>query len=319
METPLTHADTSQAPPPPPAANTQLPIPPLLALKLVLAALFWGGTFIAGKVLAQSIPLMTAAFGRFLIASALLVWISYKIERGLPRLNRQQMLGTALLGLTGIFLYNIFFFGALSHIPAGRTALFVSLSPITTALAAALFMGERLGTKRWIGIVTALFGAAIVITRGDLAGTVHDIGQSVGLGEILMTCAVIAWTVYTLISRKVLTSLSPIAATTYSTLWGTLFLGIGAIGQLDSLDAASFTWQVWVSIFYLGAFGTVAAFVWYYQGIRAVGPSRTIIFNNLVPVFGVLLSALLLGEPILMSMLLGGAISVAGVLLVNSK
>ena len=70
---------------------------------------------------------------------------------------------------------------------------------------------------------------------------------------------------------------------------------------------------------YTGAFGTVAAFVWYYQGIRTVGPSRTVVFTNLVPLFGVALSALLLGEPVLPSMVWGGALAVCGVIMVNKK
>ncbi len=82
---------------------------PLLGLKLVMVAALWGGTFIAGRILAQSTPLMTAAFGRFFIASILLVIVALKLEGKLPRLNEKQILLTALLGFTGIFLYNIFF------------------------------------------------------------------------------------------------------------------------------------------------------------------------------------------------------------------
>jgi hypothetical protein len=67
----------------------------------------------------------------------------------------------------------------------------------------------------------------------------------------------------------------------------------------------------------LGAFGTVIAFIWFYEGIQAVGPSRTAIFSNLVPAFGVLFSVLLLGEPILISMVVGGLITALGVSLVN--
>ena len=76
---------------------------------------------------------------------------------------------------------------------------------------------------------------------------------------------------------------------------------------------------MWTSVFYLGAFGTVLAFIWYYQGIQTVGPLRTAIFTNLVPAFGVLFSAALLGEPVLISMVIGGLIAVLGVSLVNKK
>lgn len=284
-----------------------------------MVALFWGGTFIAGRVLAQALPLVVAAFGRFFVAAVLLVVVASRIEGGLPRLNRSQMLATAAMGLTGIFLYNICFFGALARIPAGRTALFVSLTPIVTALMANVIFKEQLGLKRWGGIGVALFGALIVITRGELAEAMRDIGASIGLGEIFMSLAVLNWAAYTLISRRLAESMSPIAATTYATLWGLTFLSVGAISELGSVQWSSLGWQVWSSTFYLGAIGTVVAFVWYYQGIRAIGPSRAAVFTNLVPAFGVMLSACLLGEAVLASMVIGGAVSVIGVFLANRK
>jgi drug/metabolite transporter (DMT)-like permease len=292
---------------------------PLLALKLVTVAALWGGTFIAGRILSQSLPSMTAAFSRFFVASILLVMVAVRMEGKLPRLNLEQILLTAFLGVTGIFLYNICFFGALATVPAGRTSLFVSLTPIVTAIVAGLVFRERLGFRRWIGIVVALVGAIIVITRGDLIKGITDISQSLGQGELMMLGSVFSWAAYTLISRKALETLSPIAATTYGTLWGFLFLSAGAIGEVNEVDWILLDWRVWTSIFYLGAFGTVLAFIWYYQGIRAVGPSRTAIFTNLVPAFGVLFSAVLLGEPILISMVVGGLIAVLGVSLVSKR
>ena len=290
---------------------------PLLVLKLIMVAVFWGGAFIAGRILAQSLPIMTAAFGRIFIASILLVIVVIKIEGSLPRLNRKQIFLTAILGFTGVFINNICFFGALARVPAGRTSLFVSLTPIVTAILASFFFRERLGVRRWIGILVALIGAIVVITRGDLVSGITDINQSIGLGELMMIGAVFSWAAYTLISREVIETLSPIVATTYSTLWGFFFLSIGALEEFKDIDWVLLDWRVWTSVFYLGAFGTVIAFIWFYEGIQAVGPSRTAIFSNLVPAFGVLFSVLLLGEPILISMVVGGLIAALGVSLVN--
>ena len=216
-------------------------------------------------------------------------------------------------------LQHLFFWRISKRVPAGRTSLFVSLTPIVTAVLAGLIFSERLGVRRWAGILVALIGAIVVITRGDLIGGITDISQSLGLGELMMLGAVFSWAAYTLISRKALETLSPIVATTYGTLWGFVFLTIGAIGEFKDVDWIHLDWRVWTSVFYLGAFGTVLAFIWFYQGIQTVGPSRTAIFTNLVPAFGVLFSAALLGEPILISMVVGGLIAVLGVSLVNKK
>lgn len=289
----------------------------LTYLKLILVALLWGGTFIAGRLLAQQLPHMTAAFLRFAIAVALLIPLLLYQERGFPKLNRQQVHATFALGATGIFFYNLCFFSALSLMPAGRTALFVALNPSVTAMALVLFMGERLSGRRYLGIFLAFIGASVVISRGDLLLLWRDIGQTMGRGELLMLAAVCAWAAYTIIGKHALQGLSPLAATTYASLWGLLLLGLGALPELAALQFERLTWHVWLALLYLGAGGTVIGFVWYYQGVQGIGPARAAIFNNLVPVFGIGLGALLLDEAILSSMLLGGALTIAGVYLTN--
>lgn len=295
-----------------PSMNIQL-----VYAKLVLVTLFWGGTFIAGRIVAQELPAMTAAALRFAVAAALLLPVAWIKEGGLPRLSRNQVLATAVLGLTGIFLYNLCFFGALGTVPAGRAALFIALNPVVTALAAALLLRERLRATKWAGIALAFCGAAVVITRGDPMAAVHDLGQSLGRGELLMLGAMSSWAAYTLVGRAALKGLSPIAATTYAALWGLLFLTIGAAPSLARLDFLAVSWQAWASLAYLGAFGTVLGFVWYYEGVKAIGASRTAVFNNLVPVFGITLGAVLLGEQVLASMVAGGLLVAAGVTLTN--
>ncbi|MDO8178523.1 MAG: DMT family transporter [Undibacterium sp.] len=292
--------------------------PPLLTyLKLICVALFWGGTFIAGHIVAKEIPHMIAAAGRFLVACVLLLALAWRMEGGLPKLNRQQIHATFALGATGIFLYNICFFAALERMPAGRSALFVALNPIVTALAMAMLFSEKLGFKKWLGIGIAFVGAAIVITRGDLIEAAQDISRSVGAGELFMFTGVCAWAAYTILGRHALKGLSPIAATTYASLWGLLLLSLGALFQLPQLDRSHLTMPVLAAIAYLGVFGTVIGFVWYYEGVKKIGPARTAVFNNLVPVFGISFSALMLGEPILASMVIGGLLVIAGVSLTN--
>jgi drug/metabolite transporter (DMT)-like permease len=286
-------------------------------LKLVAVSAFWGGAFIAGRVVSQELPHFIAAAGRFIVACLILLPLAWRMEGGLPKLSRQQMVSTFALGVTGIFLYNYFFFAALERMPAGRTALFVALSPIVTALAVAALFHERLGKLKWLGIAIAFLGASIVITRGDVVGTFHDISVSIGAGELFMLGGVVSWVIYTIVGKFTLDGLSPLAATTYASCWGLFLLLIGAAFELPQLDVHKITWQVFAAILYLGVLGTVVSFVWYYEGVKAIGSSHTTVFTNLVPVFGVLFGGLILGERILISMIVGGLMVIAGVMLTN--
>jgi drug/metabolite transporter (DMT)-like permease len=295
-------------PPPTPAATRAT------YAKLVAVPAIWGGTFIAGRILALAVPAAVGSLLRFLVAVAALLAAAWWIEGGLPRLTRRQLIGTVLLGATGIFAYNLFFLGALARLPASRTSLIIALNPVVTIAAASLLLGERMSPRRWLGVAVALAGVWIVISRGDVLGSVAG---AVGLGELLMFGGVCSWAAYTLIGRRVLAGLTPLAATTWAALWGMALLALAALPELRHVDVADLTLPVVLSVLYLGVLGTAVGFVWYYQAVQRLGASRTVIFNNLVPVFGATFGVLLLGEPLLPSMLLGGAIAVAGVMLVT--
>ena len=94
-----------------------------LYAKVIVCTLFWGGAYIAGRVVVQQLQPMTAAALRFSIAAVVL--IGWMVRSGGPRapLTIKQLGLTAVLGLFGVFLYNLCFFGALARIPAGRAAL----------------------------------------------------------------------------------------------------------------------------------------------------------------------------------------------------
>ena len=282
--------------------------------KLVAVPAIWGGTFIAGRILALAVPAAVGSLLRFVVAVVALLAAAWWLEGGLPRLTRRQLLGTLFLGATGIFAYNLFFLGALARLPASRTSLIIALNPIVTIAAASLLLGERMSARRWLGVAVALVGVWIVVSRGDVLGSVAG---AVGLGELLMFGGVCSWAAYTLIGRRVLAGLTPLAATTWASLWGMALLALAAAPDLHDLGTDDLTLPVVLSVLYLGVLGTAVGFVWYYQAVQRLGASRTVIFNNLVPVFGASFGVLLLGEPLLPSMLLGGAIAVAGVMLVT--
>jgi drug/metabolite transporter (DMT)-like permease len=283
-------------------------------LRLAMVPAIWGGTFIAGRVLALALPPTVGALLRFAVACLALLIAAFALEGGLPRLDRRQLMATLALGATGVLAYNLLFLGALSRMPASRTSLIVALNPAVTIAAASLLLGERLSPWRWTGVGLALLGVWIVVTRGQPLAAA---GEALGAGEWMMFGAICAWAAYTLIGRSVLAGLTPLAATTWAALFGTAMLLVVAAPDLGQVERTAINPGVLAAVAYLGLLGTGLAFVWYYRALQVLGPSRTVIFNNLVPVFGAGFGVGLLGEPLTASMLLGGAIALAGVMIVT--
>jgi drug/metabolite transporter (DMT)-like permease len=282
--------------------------------RLVAVPAIWGGTFVAGKIVVSVFPPLMGSLVRYIVACAALLVAAFALEKGLPKLTRQQWLATFVLGLLGVFAYNLFFMGALERLPASRAALIIALNPVITITISAFVLGERLSRRRWLGVAIALLGVSIVITRGQF----ESLGaMGIGPGELSMLAAVTSWALYTIIGRKVLSGLTPLAATNYAALWGTLLLFIFATPHLGEVNASQFDGRMIASVLYLGVGGTALAFVWYYMSIKRFGASVASIFNNLVPVFGVAISVLVLGEALLPSMLIGGAIAICGVMMVS--
>ncbi len=283
----------------------------MMTIKLLLTALFWGGTFIAGRILAAEVGPFSGAFLRFLVAGSALALVLGLREGLRPPGGRAAVRQVLLMGLTGVFLYNVFFLLGLQRIEAGRAAVLIANNPIGIALGAALFFGERMNAGKIAGILISVLGALTVITRGD---PVAGLRGGFGAGEASILLCVASWVAYTLLGKQATETLSPLAAVTWSSIAGAAALLPFALVE-GVHAAAGYSSAAWGSIVYLGLCGTTIGFLWYSEGILSIGPVRAGLFINFVPVFAVLLAALFLAEPITPSLLAGAALVTAGVFL----
>lgn len=285
-------------------------------LKLVMVTMFWGGTFISTRIAAQTFGPFTGAAYRYGIALLFLVPLALMQARTdvrggtrfLPGARQLPMI--LLLGLSGIFAYNFFFFKGLKTIPASRGALLAALNPTLVMLFSAIIYRERITARKLFGILVSLAGVVIVISRGQVTQLLSGLEQ----GDLFMLGCPVSWAVYTLAARPVLKHSSPLMASTWASLSGCLMLLLFAATEPYP---AGVPLKVWGALAYLGLIGTVVAFIWYYQGIRKIGPTKTAIFNNLVPVFAVIFSVLILQEKVSWYTWVGGLMVIGGVLVVN--
>jgi drug/metabolite transporter (DMT)-like permease len=280
-------------------------------LKLTGAMFMWGGTWIAGRVVAQELvaPLAVPAI-RFLIAGLVLGAFALVTEGRIPRPQTGAEWGVVTgLAMTGIFIYALCFFYGLKQITAGRGALVVALTPVLVALGA-WFMGqEKMTPLKLAGIAIAMLGCLTVVGNGNPLALLHG---AVGMGEWLILGCALCWTAYTFIGRQATLSLSPLAATLYASLIGSLLLGITALLQGGS-EIGEWSWRVWASVLFLAIGGTALAFTWFADGVKRLGAAKASVFVNLVPVFAVLQAAVLLDERLAFTVLGGGLLVIAGV------
>ncbi len=283
-------------------------------IKLLLTAMFWGGTFIAGRLVSQNIGPFSIAFLRFTIASLFLILLTWKIEGKFVRLKKFQILPVIVLGMTGIFLYNVMFFKGLKIVEASRASLIIATCPVFIAIFSILFLKEKMTLVKVCGIIISVFGAVVVISKGNLSQIFKG---GFGLGEFYFLVCVVSWATYSLIGKALMRDLSPLVLVSYSSVVGAVALFFPAFYEGLTLNIAGYSYKDWLSIFYLAVLGTVVGFVWYYQGVEKIGPVKAGLFINFVPIFAILFAFIILDEPVTASLVTGAILVVSGVYLTN--
>lgn len=288
----------------------------LVYVKLFLTTAFWGGTFVAGRVVAGHVGPFSAAFLRFVIATAVLLFFVRRMEGRLPRLSKRQVPAILVLAASGVFAYNALFLTGLKTVTAGRAALIIAMNPVFINLLSAAIFKEKLTGLKIPGVALSVTGAVIVISRGN---PLNILSQAVTWGDMAIMGCVAAWTVYSLVGKAVMNLVSPLSAVTYSCLIGTIFLFFPAYAEGVAVNMPGYGAAAWFGILYLGFFGTSLGFTWFYQGIKEIGPARASVFINFVPVWAMTLAFLILREPISAALIAGATLVISGVYLVNKR
>ncbi len=283
-------------------------------LFLLGMAICFGGTWPAGKLAVEDLSPFTVAAARFAIATALLAVWAATLPGPFRRPSRSDLGLILAMGATAVAGYNALFLYGLELAPATDGAIIVpGLAPVFTVLIGWLVLGERIGRRAAAGLVLGLVGLIVVI------GPAGGVDRDRMLGALLFVAGAACWGVYSVIGKRATDRFGAVTATLYATATGTL--------MLLPLSAAESGWSKLgnagasglLAIGYLAVFGTVLAFVFFYEGVSRVGAARATAFALLVPVFGVVGSVLILDESLGFGTLVGGAVIVAGLWLVQGR
>ena len=284
---------------------------------LFFATATWGSAFIAGKFAVQSFEPATIAFFRFFGAAILLFPLMWVKERNRQKPTLKDYGLFAVLGLTGIAIYNICFFLATKHAPVIKSSLFIASNPVLIVLLSGVFLKENITRNNIIGMAIALTGVVFIITDGHLL-SLFQLGFA-PIDFVLMG-AVVSWALYSVVGKIVLKKYSSVESTTYAVAFGTLFLLPFALVETSWQDVQQATSTTWFAIAHMSILVTVVSFVMYYNGIKEVGAAKASIFINVMPVSAVIMATIFLGEIFTWAHAVGAVFVLSGVYVgTNSK
>jgi drug/metabolite transporter (DMT)-like permease len=194
--------------------------------------------------------------------------------------------------------------------PAGDSALIIASTPVLVAILAVIAGSDVLTRSKLVGGLVSFLGVALVIASG--AGL--SLGESLA-GEAITLLAAFCWSVYLAFGAPFLGRHTPLRATTWATVAGTIVLAPVAIVQLASAGLTEVPVDAIGAVLYSGFLAAGVSNVIVQNGVKVIGPTRTSAFQFLVPALAVVFAFLFLAEPIRPGQVLGGLVIVAGVLI----
>ena len=283
-------------------------------LLLLVMALIWGINFSVVKYGTGVMPPLTFSALRMLLATVVLVTLAFVLRAHRPA--RRDIIRLALLGLLGHGLYQLCFIEGVARSSVATSALVLAASPALVAL-----VGRTLGTemptgRAWAGIGLQLAGMAGVVL-GSATQPARP-GEAPLLGAFILLAGAVSWAFYAVLLKPFTQRVHPIHLSAFTLLGGIGVLVLAGAPSLSTLDFAAVPTLGWGAVAYAGLGAMVLAYLFYYRGVRVLGPVRTAMYSNLQPLIAMAVAYLSLRE-VPTAWQLGGAAAITTGLLVSRK
>lgn len=278
---------------------------------LGLAMILVGSSVVAGEVLIRHFPVHLGSLLRFALAAALIISFWLKREGRPPRLRRRTWMILTAQALCGSVLFTIFLLHGLRWTSPAAAGIITSTTPACMSLLAWLLLKERPRKRIVVGIALSVAGVAIL----NVAGTGSGSAQS-WPGNLLVGAAVIVESMFLLVRKSIQEQLSPLAVSSLITGLATcFFLPLGLVQALG-FDFAALPLEAWASVVYYAVAVTILAYLCWFAGITRVRAGVAGVFTAILPLSSLVLSALVLGEPIGAAHILGCALALCSIVLI---
>ena len=276
---------------------------------LILQLLVASGTHIVAKAVTAHVDPVTLTFLRTII-SGLGMILLLRARKISWKVNRQDLKRLALLGFLGIPVNQFFYLYGIGFTTAANGALLYATTPVLVMVLSGLLLKEAVTIRKAAGILLAFGGVVIVIFERGL-----DFSSGYTYGNIVIFAAVIAWAFFTVLGRPLILKYGALKTTCLAMLIGTaMYFPVGMINAVmnpfHDLSGAD-----WIGILYLGIGTSIVGYVLWYYAIGRIDVSKVAVFANGQPVLATILAMVFLDYAITGNFVVGGIITLTGVIL----
>jgi drug/metabolite transporter (DMT)-like permease len=281
----------------------------------LLAVVLWSGNYVIARGLNKVVPPVSLAFFRWLFATLLLLPIAYKSVVRQRRSFLPHWKHLVMAAVTGVSVFNTFIYIAGKYTTATNLALIgTTAAPLFVLLLSAVFLKSKPSTLQVAGALICVAGILLLLTNGKWENL---LAFRFSVGDLWMLAAALSFAIYTLLVRKKPIELSAAAYLFAVFLLGTLFLSPAWIMELSIVPSFKWTGSIFLVFLYLGLGTSVISFLAWNGAIYRLGPTRTALFGNLIPVFSSIEAVLILGERFTWVTLVSMAVILVGIVVAN--
>ena len=289
----------------------------LAYLLLTLSVLFWAGNFIVGKFATLfEIPPLTLNVLRWLSVWIILMPFTYKeIYNNLTDIKRKWLV-ISFMGIITISTFNSVVYYALNHTQIINAVLVLASIPAATIILSSLMKIEKTNIFQLFGLFLSIVGIGSISSNGDIQ---KIISLNFNKGDVWMLVCVITWSLYSTLLKKNKFKYSQFTLIQLMVSAGLIFL-IPQLFYEQSIGlVVNFNKSFFFILFYVVAFPAIAAYYCWQKGVEIIGPNRSSMFIQLMPLFSAIMAIIIFNEKFELYHFTGAAFIVSGIYLSNKK
>lgn len=284
-------------------------------LIITILVVVWAFAFLFIKIGLEELSFVNLTIMRFLIVCLVLILILFFQKKRFSKLHKKDIVPIFLLGFFGVIVYHLGLNYGEQFISPAAASLIIATVPVQIIILSTIFLKEKIGLKKLIGIIIALCGVVVISIWGKAGVSIHIEYISAVLAVLI---AAIMSALYTIAGKKLLTRYSALSLTTYVMLLGSLGLTPFIRGSLlDQISKMSMTG--WFAVIFLGVFSTVVGYGLWYIVLKTKSASEISIYLYAIPVLSTIISYFMFKEKITLMFILGGFLVIAGLIIVNIR